>query len=44
MYLGRTPISQAPYLCRLSAFDWYLSAGLTMGASREPSFSRSAAR
>ena len=25
-------MTQAPYLCMSSAFDWYLSAGLTSGA------------
>lgn len=42
MYLGRQPINQEPYRWRLSALDWYLSAGLTIGASSVPSFSRSA--
>ena len=26
-----------PYLCRLSALSWYLSAGLTTGARSAPS-------
>lgn len=43
-YLGKQPISQEPYLWRLSALDWYLSAGLTMGASRVPILARSAVR
>src|SRR4051812_10728230 len=44
MYLGRQPMSQEPYLCKLSALDWYLSAGLTGGAWRVPTASRGASR
>lgn len=32
MYFGRQPISHAPYLCMLSAWLAYLSAGLIIGA------------
>ena len=44
MYLGRHPISHEPYLCRLSALDWYLSAGLTRGALSWPRLSRGSER
>lgn len=44
MYFGRQPMSHEPYLCRSSALDWYLSAGLTRGALRVPIWSRGAAR
>ena len=40
MYLGRHPMSHDPYLWRLSALDWYLSAGLTKAAFRTPWASR----
>lgn len=44
MYLGRQPISQAPYLCIASALAWYLSAGFTGAALRVPIWSRGSSR
>jgi hypothetical protein len=37
-------MSHEPYLCMLSALDWYLSAGLTRGAWRVPTWPRGAPR